>query len=661
MKEFASQMKFNDIYIAVGEGLNGCEFAYILPGAVLASKTSSQVVLVNKKLSAEVANFLKSKVSIASRVTAFGGPAVVPATILETITSYISQVKVSADYKKAGTYGPEQDSGIVKGNVIISTSDVTLQNTIIEGDLLLTEGIGDGNVTLKNVTVKGDTTVRGGGPNSVVMYNFNGQRVTVDVPDGGNVRLVAQGATSVQSVEMQSNGKLEESNVTGSGFTTVVIPEGATVTLAGDFDAVGVEASDAKVNITSGSIGKFNVAESAANSNIEVTIGAKITTLEANAPVSVTGAGTIATANIKSNGVTIAQTPSTTTVDKDVTANVGGKDVTSETPVTPPLTDGGSGVVTPTKGTILLAQELNGGPDATSTLNGYTFTIGGKIAYCQSGGELNIPIAGDWVGVRITAPTGITPDENALLTINGSAGEPGWNNIKEPGDEANSFHIYIRVRNIARVYNITIKWNNQLTESYVVNFAPTTTLEVYRTVLGDTISGANQIYNDTSADTNITAEAREALLSAIESAQIVYDNAVNATTDAVQTGVNEAAELLNNAIGAYWDAYPTEITAVSNNIAANTEYTDADPLVVDLVINGVGDFVTENTNYITLGGDLYGMTIKSATFGYGQGIGADRVTLELTGTTEDSVDNKTITIEQGGINGHSHGFDVVWQ
>lgn len=399
MQEFSNQLKFGDMYVAIGEGPEGDEFADALSGATLAARTSSPIVLVGRDLPEATANFLKTKVSIASRVTALGGESAVHSSIVETIGSYISQIKVSANYDKAGTYGPEQGTETIHGNVILSTRDVVLQNTIIEGDLLLAESIGDGNVTLNNVTVKGATTVRGGGPHSVVMYNFNGQTVTVDAPDGNSVRLVAQGTTSIGSVEMVSDGKLEESNLTGTGFSTVVIPKGAAVTLAGDFAAVKIEAAGANVNVTSGSISTLNVAESASNSNIQVVSGAKVATLEtsapvtiagdfntvnvnaaqanisvtsgnigtlnitesasnsnieikggakvntleASAPVAVTGTGAITTANIKSAGVSIAQTPATTNVNNNVTANVGGKDVTSGTPVTPPPSGGGGG------------------------------------------------------------------------------------------------------------------------------------------------------------------------------------------------------------------------------------------------------------------------------------------------------------------------------
>ncbi|MEN6328078.1 MAG: S-layer homology domain-containing protein [Syntrophomonas sp.] len=69
------------------------------------------------------------------------------------------------------TYGPATGTQTLSGNVNISAPGITLRNTIIQGNLLLAEGIGEGNLTLDNVTVTGTTTINGGGPNSIRFIN----------------------------------------------------------------------------------------------------------------------------------------------------------------------------------------------------------------------------------------------------------------------------------------------------------------------------------------------------------------------------------------------------------------------------------------------------------------------------------------------------------
>ena len=61
-----------------------------------------------------------------------------------------------------GTYDKD-----IKGSVLIRTDDVTLQNMIVDGDLIIGCGAADGKITLDNVTVKGRLLVWGGGTKAV--------------------------------------------------------------------------------------------------------------------------------------------------------------------------------------------------------------------------------------------------------------------------------------------------------------------------------------------------------------------------------------------------------------------------------------------------------------------------------------------------------------
>lgn len=334
LKHFNENFTFENIYIATGN-----QFADALTGAVLAAKKNSPLILVNQDLPVDTAEYLKKKVTIATKPIGIGGQTTTPSLIMTKILFFKENINVSEKYDNAGTYGPETGNTIIQGNVIISAADVTLRNTIIEGDLLLGQSIGDGNVYLKDVTVKGQTVINGGGPNSIIMYNFNGQKVVISVPDGSNVRLVAQGTTSIDDVSIQSNGSLEESDLTGNGFVNVEIPEGAEVTLTGSFNEVSVNASGANVTVAGGSISIMNIEETATGTGVNLSNGTEIETLNANAASNITGQGKITTANVNSNNVTIEQKPTNTTVANGVTSNVDGEQLTGTT--TPPPTNGG--------------------------------------------------------------------------------------------------------------------------------------------------------------------------------------------------------------------------------------------------------------------------------------------------------------------------------
>ena len=52
---------------------------------------------------------------------------------------------------------------VANGNIMVNVPGVTLKNVTINGDLIVGDGVGDGNLTLDNVTIKGRLLARGGG------------------------------------------------------------------------------------------------------------------------------------------------------------------------------------------------------------------------------------------------------------------------------------------------------------------------------------------------------------------------------------------------------------------------------------------------------------------------------------------------------------------
>ncbi|HAU31989.1 MAG TPA: hypothetical protein DCW46_06985 [Desulfotomaculum sp.] len=240
------------------------------------------------------------------------------------------QVKVFK-YDQPGTYGPASGTETIEGNVLISAAGVTLENTKITGSLVLAEGIGDGDVTLKNVIVQGETTVKGGGANSVVFDNCTMPTVIVDKE---GVRIVATGNTSVNIVRLESGAALAELKITGPGFEMVsltqAIPENAKVILDGNFDNVKLEAGKINLSVTGGTVEKLEVAGTAAGGIIDLGSSAKITTLILDAAVSVTGEGVIQTAKVNVSGATIEPTPKVLDKATGVTVTVGAASSTGD-------------------------------------------------------------------------------------------------------------------------------------------------------------------------------------------------------------------------------------------------------------------------------------------------------------------------------------------
>ncbi|MCM3272288.1 immunoglobulin-like domain-containing protein [Paenibacillus elgii] len=283
-------------------------------------------------------------------------------------------------YDQAGTYREAAD-----GSVIVSSPDVKLENMTIAGDLVLTQGVGEGNVSLKHVNVKGTTLVKGGGPNSVLIDDSSLGTVVVD-KKGGNVRLVAGGGTEMGEVRLKSGGKLEDrtGKAAGKAFGQVIVdtptPAGSAIKLAGQFGDVQVLAAgvsvelekgsstrvstrivgavttivvsegavselsigpNTKLELRGGTVDRLTVEPGAGRDAVRIDGTAVVKRLTINTPVAVSGSGTIENAVVNVNGASLDKAPKHLELGKDVTVVVAGKNINSSNIGT--INGGGSG------------------------------------------------------------------------------------------------------------------------------------------------------------------------------------------------------------------------------------------------------------------------------------------------------------------------------
>lgn len=87
-----------------------------------------------------------------------------------------------------------------KENVVINKPGVVLRDVTITGDLLIGDGVGTGEATLDNVTVKGNTVIRGGGENSVILMGNSKLSNIIIRQVNNNVSLKVQGDAQVKMV-----------------------------------------------------------------------------------------------------------------------------------------------------------------------------------------------------------------------------------------------------------------------------------------------------------------------------------------------------------------------------------------------------------------------------------------------------------------------------
>ncbi|CAI6086578.1 S-layer homology domain-containing protein [Cohnella sp. JJ-181] len=220
-------------------------------------------------------------------------------------------------YDKAGVYGPATGMETVNKNVAILASGVTLQNMTINGDLLLGAGIGDGDAFLENVKVTGTVTVQGGGENSIHFNNSVLVDIIIDKQSGtGMVRIVSEGSTTTALVILNSPAIVNNAGSTGSGFSNVNIssslPAGSQVKLLGSFETVSVSAKQIQIDVPEGSISNFNATSAASGMSLNLNQGATINSLVLDSVVKLLGKGTIVAATINTPGSTF-ETPAQTT------------------------------------------------------------------------------------------------------------------------------------------------------------------------------------------------------------------------------------------------------------------------------------------------------------------------------------------------------------
>lgn len=218
-------------------------------------------------------------------------------------------------FEEAGTYGPEDGTEVIEKDVIIKADGVVLQNYVIEGDLTIAEEVGKGTVTLNNITVEGETFVRGGGTDSIVINGGKFNKITVQKTSSGAIRILAKDIDGLDVVVSEDAA-------------------GENIVLEGSFNEVVIEAEDAVIE-TKGetTIKDMKISPEAKGAVLKVEKGATVEKMEIEAAVKVEGEGTIKEAEVKSDGVSFTKEPEKQTVDEGV----------EEPKVEKPSTGGGGG------------------------------------------------------------------------------------------------------------------------------------------------------------------------------------------------------------------------------------------------------------------------------------------------------------------------------
>ncbi len=200
-------------------------------------------------------------------------------------------------YKTAGTYGNSVVS-TVYNPVVIQSSDVTLKNVHIKGDLTISSEVGDGNVYLDGVQVDGVTRIEGGGKNSI---HFNNSMLGIVIVDRASniVRIVSEGTTVIQDTQIVGSAILEELGSAGDGFINVtVLPQrsGAgerELSIAGSVNQFTVNGNVGNLTFVSGTIVRMTVSGQLVIKKFTLQKAVTIQNLDLNSTTTIVGDGKI--------------------------------------------------------------------------------------------------------------------------------------------------------------------------------------------------------------------------------------------------------------------------------------------------------------------------------------------------------------------------------
>lgn len=234
---------------------------------------------------------------------------------------------------------------VPEGNVMVSAPDVTLKGVNVTGDLIIGDGVGEGDVTIDNCTIGGGVIVRGGGVNSIHFISTTVTKTVIITKTTGAVRVVSDTESTVAATVA---GGSDTVTLEGT-FTTVEVATSEAAVEAKNVTAetVSVTAAEAQVTMTDSTVA--TVAVTAADTTVALanTTATTVTVAQA-ANLEMTGETKVTTMAVTSENVVVAAdtTVVITTVQTDTTVVITGEP-TIENPVegsgevvdTPPAVD----------------------------------------------------------------------------------------------------------------------------------------------------------------------------------------------------------------------------------------------------------------------------------------------------------------------------------
>lgn len=208
---------------------------------------------------------------------------------------------IAAVMTKPGTWGYQD----IRGDLFVNAKQARLENMTITGNLIITDGVANGDVTLSNVSVKGDIILRGCGERSFHILSGCelGGNVILTKSTAGTLRLVNESTQAIPSIHVNSG---QSAVVLEGNATSILVNCPIPVTLRkAKVDTLTLTAAKADLTVEKGStVSQLTIDSAAKDSGLA--IEGTVTSLTANAAARVNNTGKINTALAAANGLVLA-------------------------------------------------------------------------------------------------------------------------------------------------------------------------------------------------------------------------------------------------------------------------------------------------------------------------------------------------------------------
>ncbi|MDD4583156.1 MAG: S-layer homology domain-containing protein [Eubacteriales bacterium] len=234
------------------------------------------------------------------------------------------------------------------GNVMIRTGGVTLKGVTVKGDLIIGDGVGEGDAVLEDVKVEGRTLVRGGGVNSIIIKGNSDLGKVFVCKTFGEVRVATEGDAQIEVIYVDDGS--DDVIVNGTIGTLEVVGDNVTVTATGATITQGIVKGE--------------------QSSIIVNKGSTVNTITVSGPNAViSGEGEVKAVTVVEGGHNAAITTPATKIDVDKNANgvTGGGGINIPAGAIENNNQNGTGILSPTTGS-------GGGGGKTETVNAINIT-----------------------------------------------------------------------------------------------------------------------------------------------------------------------------------------------------------------------------------------------------------------------------------------------